>query len=415
MAARMTKDAIIQASVCKLAGLVTIVAAALLTANSFAQPQAHQEREQALSTWPINGSNSPSPGNDQHAGSDAGFQPLNEAASAFQSVAFWAMAALGLILLGLVVGAIATFVVLHRRPETLSNDDTPGNRAGPSLNNTKQHASEVANRIRSRIVATKIKLKLSIRRAARNTKRRLRRMVPSRRLVARFASLLLGIALVGLSLVGFSTGRVFESFIILPIGYAIAAGAWLLPGRSTSAHPNNQLPANSPAGGELPATRRAAIRPMALSPANPASVTIVPAQDLGFKFDATGQHQEPDGVHIFTTSAMENALQLVCGPCGKQYSVRGEGNINVRLIPCPQCGSAMETIGAQQTGTVPNAPDWVPIVSVFCKECRGLIDVPYASFGTSVACPRCQAELPVPRVAHEPRHFRRRGHFAQAL
>lgn len=255
--------------------------------------------------------------------------------------------------------------------------------------------------------AAKSRLAPLLRRALQGASARLRRIVPARRLVLRLACLVLGTALVLVSLVGFSTGEVLVSFIILPIGYGIAVSYWLLPWRSTSTISNGQLRTNSTTAARPRTPRPAAIRPQAGTRAKRAGAMAKPLREFAFTFDTPDQ----DRVRLADRTPIAIAsgtVQLKCISCGKHYSVRGEGEIGPRQVPCPHCGSTLETIGAEQTIAVAES-NGAPIVSVVCKACRAIIDVPRAAIGTPVPCPRCRAELPMTRDVRQPRQKRGRN------
>jgi hypothetical protein len=303
-------------------------------------------------------------------------------------------------------GAFATLVVLYGRRKSPSTDDPETNPVEQPLDNAKQKAAALASVIRSRLLATKIKLRLWFRRMARITKGRLRRMVPSRQMVLRLAFLLVGTALVVLSLVGFTKGRILESSILLPLGYGIAVSSWFLSWRRLGRGPDVEeleyLAAIRQPPPSMPRRVEAAIRPTAKAVARHADNPATPAPHFRFGFDILDQSEPPTDIPTLQLAdplPADNGVRLQCGPCGKQFHVRGQGEIAYRLVPCPECGSAMESLGAKRTDILPKDPTWVPIVSVFCKQCSGLIDVPYSTFGTSIPCPRCQADMFVPRVA----------------
>jgi len=108
-------------------------------------------------------------------------------------------------------------------------------------------------------------------------------------------------------------------------------------------------------------------------------------------------HATPPAPAHITPAAPAGTL-LMCVPCNKGFNVRGAGEVSYRLIPCPNCGSPMQPAGGRAENPLANDANWVPIISVLCKGCHGLIDVPYASIGKTIDCPRCQAELTVPAV-----------------
>jgi hypothetical protein len=245
-------------------------------------------------------------------------------------------------------------------------------------------------------------------------------MIPTRRTVVRILCLLTGTALVALSLYGFTIGRIWESSVLLPIGYFIAASYWLLAWKRQPSGPDIEELEYLAAASEppSPAPRPAAIRPQIVASAKPAihaPILSPPAPHVEFTVHTVAS-PAAETVDNITAETVDNisaavafqpvsplppgyAAQLLCEPCGKQFNVRGQGEIAYRLVPCPACGSPMQSLGPKRTDIIPNDPNWVPIVSVFCKSCRSLIDVPYSTFGSSIPCPRCQAEMPVPHVA----------------
>jgi hypothetical protein len=323
---------------------------------------------------------------------------------------FWTIAASCLLLVGLALGAVAAWVVLYGR-RAIQRSDDESNDASHSL----------VGAIRSRFLARKIKLLLFMRRIARSTKSRLRAMIPTRRTVVRILCLLTGTALVALSLYGFTIGRIGESSILLPIGYFIAASYWLLAWKRQQSGPDIEELEYLAAASEppSPAPRPAAVRPQIVAPARPpihAPIMSPPAPHVEFTVHTVAS-PAAETVDNITAETVDNisaavafhpmsplppgyAAQLLCAPCGKQFNVRGQGEIAYRLVPCPACGSPMQSLGPKRNDIIPNDPNWVPIVSVFCKSCRSLIDVPYSTFGSSIPCPRCQADMVVPNVNH---------------
>jgi flagellar motor protein MotB len=365
---------------------------------------------EADSSSPTSAASDLSIGATQNSTPDNGFQsadvsPAGEepVSSGIRLLVLGGIAATGLTLLGLIVGAIVTLTAVRRKGgATIDNAQDSSELSAPAAMQTSY------DRVRSGIETAVNNFRILFRRALRRGRRLAGRMVPSRRFLARSAFLLFGTGLVLVSLVGFANGQVLISFIILPIGYAIATCFWLLPWNSTRSVSGNQLSAitaPTPAPVHAP-PRPAATRPHLARAAKPASGNLKSTVDFESKPEAVRPYHAAHHGHKPEPFTTATRVQLVCIPCGKQYDVRGEGNIGVRLIPCPQCGSALAAIGAQKVDPIVNDPSWVPIVSVLCKNCRGLIDVPYSTIGTSVACPRCQAALPVPRVA---------GHIKQEL
>jgi hypothetical protein len=136
---------------------------------------------------------------------------------------------------------------------------------------------------------------------------------------------------------------------------------------------------------------------------------------VGLALDTVRQESAGEAAPVPLAFAARTGGQLKCQPCGKQYNVRGDGNVGVRLIPCPQCGAKLEPTAPQPRVASTADPEWVPIVSVFCKACHGLIDVPYASIGSSIACPRCRADLPVPRIISSGANESLTGQFVHAV
>jgi hypothetical protein len=312
----------------------------------------------------------------------------------------WAAAASGLMFAGLVLGAIATWVVLDER----HNPDSRMSSGSLTAAAFKHRFVAAASRISATLPAVIARSKAALRRAGQQTNARLRRLIPSRRLVLRTACFVAGTALVLLSLVGFSTGRILESSIILPTGYAIAVCGWLLPWNRPRAVAVNQPAARSKIA--VSSFSRswppASAVPPAVAINDSISEPLPPASGLGFACDTIDQRRL-DYAICSPAIPPGTAAHLVCSPCGKQFTLRGEGDIGLRLIPCPQCGSALEAIGAKQP-PIALEPGWMPIVSVLCKGCRSLIDVPYSSFGTSIPCPRCHADLTVPTLKQSAAH-----------
>jgi hypothetical protein len=219
-------------------------------------------------------------------------------------------------------------------------------------------------------------------------------------MVFRASCLLVGTALVILSLFGFTTGQILASSILLTIGYAIATSWWLISLISWTRPPKGP---DLEEVEYLAATRRpiqsGAVRPV-IRPVNRlANDDAVPAPHFGLSSEIANQSLTP--AHVPAHSAAnplpaDDVVRLQCSPCGKQFHVRGQGEIAYRLVPCPECGTAMESLGPIHVELIPTDPAWMPIVSVLCKECHGLIDVPYSTFGTLIPCPRCHADMHVP-------------------
>jgi hypothetical protein len=283
-------------------------------------------------------------------------------------------------------------VLLYRQRNTVPADDASTN-SGPTFDGP----SQAAERLRSGIATARATLADSLYRTAQSARRQLRRLVPSRRQVLRTTCFIFGANLVVLSLFGFLNGRILESSIILPIGYALAASMWLLPWTGQRTGPDAEevaylAAADAPASGTAePAPRQSPPRAKIAGPKAP-PVSVAPASAT------VDNRSAPEAAPVPLAFATGKAGQLKCTPCGKQYNVRGDGDVGLRLIPCPQCGAALESGGARTTVATPADPTWVPIVSVACKACRGLIDVPYSTFGTSIPCPRCHSNLTVPRI-----------------
>jgi hypothetical protein len=335
--------------------------------------------------------------------------------TADRPVAAWPFVALAAIAAGLMAGALATWALIdwRRRRET---QQLP---AGPrsSINDLGIHAAQLAANIAARMQNVKLGLARSLRNAARNTKRRLRSMIPSRQMVIRLACLLVGSALVLLALFGFTQGRLWESSLLLPVGYLLATGFWILAWKKRQQGPDTEeIEYLAAASKAVPATPSPEVAPHLATPTLPAAnrpfpqptalfagEIALPEPHFAFRFDLAEKDQPPlPTLPLATPLPPAGAVRLQCRPCGKQFDVRGQGEIAFRLVPCPQCGSAMETLGPKRTDIIPEDPAWVPIISIFCQGCRGLIDVPYSTFGTSIDCPRCQANLPVPRLANLP-------------
>jgi hypothetical protein len=197
---------------------------------------------------------------------------------------------------------------------------------------------------------------------------------------------------------GFAKGDVLQSFIILPIGYAIAVSCWLLPQKSRIPI----TPAPQPQSHDFPAAAPPSARRVRLvggtrSKAGTPTRVNVSFRPRGFAFK--WKKPQAGGFARSTGTTVEiESPKLVCGPCGKQFRIRGEGQLGARVVPCPQCGSALSTTANDSNVAVRKNTSWMPVVSVACKHCRGLIDVPYSSLGKSVTCPRCECELPIPIV-----------------
>jgi hypothetical protein len=268
----------------------------------------------------------------------------------------------------------------------------------PTWKTSGYSALGLVTRIRSLIVSEMAFIIGAMNGLLRAAWRGLRALVPSRRFLARSTCLVVGSGLVVFSLLGFASGEVLQSFIILPIGYAIAVCFWVLPWKSslTAAqvaqwHSNEILvPAPAP-------SRRVSLAGGTRSKAGTPTRVNVSFKPRGFSFKWNRQRTGEIASSTSVCVAKES-VQLVCGPCGKQFRVRGEGQLGGRLIPCPQCGSTLGTNDKRSGTDARKDPSWVPIVSVVCKHCRGLIDVPYSSLGKSVACPRCESELPIPAM-----------------
>jgi hypothetical protein len=256
--------------------------------------------------------------------------------------------ALNWLLLGIVAGIIATLVAKSRHSTVL-----PAKHALRSLlpeaRSAASRAAQFARAIRPRLNDLRINFLHLLHDIAQRVLAQLRRMVPSRRTVLRFAHLAAGLTLLAYALVGFTAGDVFVPFVMLTVGYFTAASFWFA--RWDTHDSENDIthkpaaPARKPR--LLPRPKRTCLR---------------------------------------------------CDPCRKLFRVHGEGELGPRVIPCPECGSALQPHDHAQRTASFTMPSGAAIASVVCRHCRAIIDLPPAAPDTCFACPRCSGELPIHNI-----------------
>ena len=310
-----------------------------------------------------------------------GFVP--RMASAFGSTSRWGLTVLGLALIGLGLCVVAARVLTRR-----STGATPAGNSQSGIDPLATRAARMASQTRAVVSSNTrtviAKLCVLVRRAAESALLRLRQLVPSRLTALRIGCLLVGLALLVFSFIGFTKGNIFSSFVLLSVGYAIASCFWFLRWFLERASSTETMPA-------LAGLRGA---PAQIRPRTRQAARANLAGDLE-------QRQRENASELPVASTNVRTVRLKCKPCGRQFDLRGAGALGFRQILCPHCSSALEVEGDQQTTTEVMAPVGVSpaVVSVVCNGCRGIIDVPSSAVGTLVPCPRCQARLFVPGEA----------------
>ena len=235
-----------------------------------------------------------------------------------------------------------------------------------------------------------------VRAASQDAKSWLVRFIPSRRQALQLACFALGIALMVLSGFWFVDGQALIGFLLMTSGYVIIAAVWMSSWSRGAGTTNTFIDVQ---------TRRDKVRLSAEKALPNTLVTVqqsrveqdlvAPAINLGLS-TATHWHSVDCAPSHPRPESAESSRRLRCGDCKTQYNVRGRGKLSSRLIPCPRCGIALQAADGEQSSVSMSEFAWAPIISIFCRQCRSLIDVPYTSIGASVCCPRCEGHLPVP-------------------
>jgi hypothetical protein len=312
----------------------------------------------------------------------------------------WIVTIVGLLVLWVFTGFIAIIIALRRsRP----SGSAPQWIAPFSSEPVKRWALDAVDRIGWCLHLASSWVEVSWLRAVRGAKRWIVSLIPSRRTVFHCACTLLGVALVVISWFGFVNSNVWpvwQSFIVLSLGYALAAVNWFVPLGWLERHRLARQQAETD-GESTPFLTPVSDSSLSLAAAPAVQINFItkPAAKPRPMVETVIQRQ--DSAHEARLSLNADTARLLhCVPCGKFFNVRGQGALGVRVIPCPQCGTALKKINGESTVTIniESNSGWAPIVSVLCQECRGLIDVPYAVIGRPVACPRCRAELSMPDV-----------------
>lgn len=198
------------------------------------------------------------------------------------------------------------------------------------------------------------------------------------------------------------TGQILIGFLSMTAGYVIIAALWLTSWNRRAETSNPLMDTQMPPVKVLPPTA-SKVRPhniLTVQQSRVGQELVASAIDLGHStathwhsVDCAPSHHTPPPD---SPASAESSRSLHCSDCNKRFNVRGQGELSVRLIPCPHCGVALQRANGEQPRTRTNEPAWAPIISVYCGHCHGLIDVPYGSIGTTISCPRCYADLPVP-------------------
>lgn len=306
-----------------------------------------------------------------------------------------------LMLLCIAIGAFATmFVYLRHNPAAPDRPHT----FEFTLSRFNQQVADAANHIQVRARATVASCWCVLRQIIGNAKLRLVKLIPPRRLVLRFSCFVLGISLMACSLFGFANDEVLTGFTLLTIGYAIVTVGWLLPRHTSRVAKEPRVSEEPRVSKEVVTSEILSIMPKQFADIRQPAVStphvgkvdgnrLTPSIEMGEA--AAGCERRVDHAHLREETVPLERL-LYCGHCVKQFHVSGQGEVAVRLIPCPHCGVALQRADGKSSSTIDSDIAWLPIISVYCEQCHGLIDVPYVSIGKTISCARCSADLFVP-------------------
>jgi hypothetical protein len=417
--ATLLENAVRRTSVFQLSLFVAVLAVMPPTAKTFGQEdhqqqpvnQRQQEKEQKTQkpvqdTSGLTGSNGSAPSN-------AGSVPAAPAAATGQpeqithekspvsagwiAVFLCAVAAIGLVLFCLLAGAGAGATVMALLWNAPEKHPGPARHTHPSwraANHSQRWTFKAERFIRLYFGPASWNPLPVVGAVSRGTKARLVRFVPSRRTALRLACFALGIALMAISGFWFVKGESLTiGFVLLVCGYLIVVAAWVWPLYRSLATSNTvkERPRKQEQGPEkdLPTTV------VTVEQSRVDQELVAPAAHLGFS-TSTYWHSVDCEQSQPKQKPLEFTRRLRCRKCNTQYNVKGKGTLAARHIPCPKCGAPLQRAGGAPPKFEPQEPGWVPIISVLCKQCCRLIDVPYASIGKLISCPRCYADLPVP-------------------